>query len=57
MSRWIRHAYPPSMIMRFFIPAFVRFERLVNPTPVVSGPHGYLKRYFEPLLSNITVVD
>lgn len=42
MGRWIRHAMPPGMIMRFFRPAHVRFERLVNPVPVIKGPHGYL---------------
>jgi glycosyltransferase involved in cell wall biosynthesis len=46
MGRWIRHAYPPSDIMRFFRPECVRFERLVNPTPVIDGPHGYLHAQF-----------
>ena len=46
MGRWIRHAYPPSLIMRFFRPQKVRFERLVNPTPVIDGPHGYLREMF-----------
>jgi glycosyltransferase involved in cell wall biosynthesis len=46
MGKWIRHAMPPGMIMRFFRPGRIRFERLVNPTPVVDGPHGYLTNYF-----------
>lgn len=46
MGKWIKHAYPPSMIMRFFIPSTVRFERLVNPTPVIDGSHGYLSNMF-----------
>ncbi len=46
MGKWIKYAYPPSMIMRFFIPSCVRFERLVNPTPVIAGEHGYLKNMF-----------
>ena len=46
MGRWIKHAMPPGMIMRFFRPKNVRFERLVNPTPVIKGTHGYLKNYF-----------
>lgn len=41
-GRWLRHAMPPGMIMRFFRPTHVRFERLVNPTPVIQGEHGYL---------------
>jgi glycosyltransferase involved in cell wall biosynthesis len=47
LGRWIRHAMPPGMIMRFFKPKKIRFERLVNPVPVVDGPHGYLRNYFE----------
>ena len=43
MGRWIRHAMPPGMIMRFFRPPYIRFERLVNPVPVIDGPHGYLR--------------
>lgn len=46
MGKWIRHVYPPSQIMRFFRPAQVRFERLVNPTAVIDGPHGYLREMF-----------
>ncbi|TKB65429.1 MAG: glycosyltransferase family 2 protein [Nitrospira sp.] len=42
MGRWIRHAMPPGMIMRLFRPSHVRFERLVNPVPVIAGPYGYL---------------
>ena len=46
MGRWIRHAMPPGTIMRFFRPEKVRFERLVNPVPVIAGMHGYLKNDF-----------
>ncbi len=46
MGRWIKHSYPPSLLMRFFIPRKVRFERLVNPTPVIDGPHGSLREMF-----------
>ena len=46
MGRWIKHAMPPGMIMRFFQPQKVRFERLVNPTPVINGKHGYLANHF-----------
>jgi glycosyltransferase involved in cell wall biosynthesis len=47
LGKWIRHAMPPGMIMRFFQPPRIRFERLVNPVPVVDGPHGYLRNLFE----------
>jgi len=46
MGRWIKHAMPPGTIMRLFRPRAVRFERLVNPTPVIGGMHGYLTNYF-----------
>ncbi len=46
MGRWIRHAMPPGAIMRFFQPPKIRFERLANPTPLIDGPHGYLKNHF-----------
>jgi len=47
LGKWIRHAMPPGMIMRFFKPGTIRFERLVNPVPVIDGSHGYLRHYFE----------
>ncbi|MEM7625324.1 MAG: glycosyltransferase family 2 protein [Planctomycetota bacterium] len=47
MGKWIRHAMPPGTIMRFFQPPHIRFERLVNPTPVVDGSIGYLTHMFE----------
>jgi glycosyltransferase involved in cell wall biosynthesis len=47
MGRWIRHAWPPGQIMRFFRPSRIRFERLVNPVPVIDGGHGYLRGYLD----------
>ena len=47
MGKWIRHAMPPGMIMRFFRPERIRFERLVNPVPKVDGPVGYLVHMFD----------
>ena len=47
LGQWIKHAMPPSHIMRFFKPGKVRFERLVNPTPVIEGKHGYLRHYLD----------
>ncbi|MCI0362993.1 MAG: glycosyltransferase family 2 protein [Phycisphaerales bacterium] len=46
MGRWIKHSMPPGLIMRFFRPEKIRFERLVNPTPIIDGQHGYLKSFF-----------
>lgn len=46
LGKWIKNSMPPGLIMRFFKPARIRFERLVNPTPVIEGPHGYLTHQF-----------
>ncbi len=45
-GRWLKRSMPPGYIMRFFRPESIRFERLVNPTPIINGPHGYLKEHF-----------
>lgn len=45
-GKWIRRAMPPGTIMRFFQPPFIRFERLVNPQPVLDGKAGYLREMF-----------
>lgn len=47
LGKWIRHAMPPGTIMRFFRPPQIHFERLVNPTPVIDGSHGYLTGYLD----------
>ena len=47
MGQWIRHAMPPGQIMRFFKPPCIRFQRLVNPVPIVSGSCGYLLNRIE----------
>lgn len=49
MQRWIRHCYPPGLIMRFFRPQKVRFERLVNPTPIIHGASWVFKELFYSL--------
>lgn len=43
MGRWLRHAFPPGQVLRFFRPGAVRFRRLVNPVAVIDGRHGYLR--------------
>ena len=48
MGRWIRHCgIYPAWILRFFRPGAVRWERSVNPTPVVNGSEGRLCNHFE----------
>ena len=45
MGRWLKHAMGPVKVLRFFQPPFVRYERLVNPAPVIRGPSGELRNY------------
>lgn len=48
MGQWIRRCgIYPAWILRLFRPDKVRWERLVNPTPIVNGPEGRLKSHFE----------
>ncbi len=46
MGKWIKHAFPPWNIMRFFKPRHVSFARLSNPTVEVDGEYGYLQHMF-----------
>lgn len=57
MGRWLRHAQLyPSWFVRFFRPAKIKWERLVNPVAVVDGPldqlEGHLMHY--PFSKGIT---
>lgn len=45
-GKWLKHAMPPSNIMRFFQPKNIRFARDANPVPIVDGQVGYLKQHF-----------
>jgi glycosyltransferase involved in cell wall biosynthesis len=48
MGQWIRHCgIYPTWILRFFRPDKVRWERLVNPAPLVDGSEGHLQNHFE----------
>jgi glycosyltransferase involved in cell wall biosynthesis len=47
-GRWLRHAsLYPTWVLRFFRPDRVRWEREVNPVPVVRGSTGFLAEHFE----------
>lgn len=48
MGRWIRHCgIYPVWVLRFFRPERVKWERLVNPVPVVDGATGRLGAHFD----------
>lgn len=46
MGRPITRCYPPVPILRFFQPAHIRYERLVNPVAILDGPAGSLNNRF-----------
>lgn len=47
MGRWIRHCgIYPTWILRLYQPHYVRWERIVNPTPQVDGTVGHLQHHF-----------
>jgi glycosyltransferase involved in cell wall biosynthesis len=47
LGRWLRHSsLYPTWVLRLFRPDKVRWERVVNPVPVVDGPEGKLKEHF-----------
>lgn len=47
LGKWIRFAGGyPIWVLRFFQPDRVRWERLVNPAPVVDGTVGFLDNHF-----------
>ena len=48
MNRWIkRSSLYPTWVLRLFRPECVRWERLVNPVPIINGKEGKLQSHFE----------
>lgn len=48
LGKWIRHCgIYPVWVLRFFRPGKVRWERSVNPIPLVDGPEGRLREHFD----------
>ncbi|WP_298011749.1 glycosyltransferase family 2 protein [uncultured Aquabacterium sp.] len=49
MGTWLRHVQASPYYMRLFKPEAIRYERLVNPVSIASGPvgtlHGYLDHF------------
>jgi glycosyltransferase involved in cell wall biosynthesis len=41
-DRYLRHVQVTPLYVRFFLPKFVHYERLVNPVTIVKGPVGEL---------------
>lgn len=47
-GRWIKHCgIYPVWVLRLFQPSNIRWERVVNPKPVITGNDGRLTSHFE----------
>jgi glycosyltransferase involved in cell wall biosynthesis len=46
-DRWLRHVQASPYYVRLFKPAYVRYERVVNPVTVVNGKTGRLNGYLD----------
>lgn len=47
MGKWIKHCgIYPVWVLRFYKKDFVKYERVVNPIPIINGNTGYLKQHF-----------
>jgi glycosyltransferase involved in cell wall biosynthesis len=47
LGRWLRHSsFYPTWFVRLFRPSAIRWERLVNPVPIVDGQVGRLQEHF-----------
>lgn len=45
-GRWLKHVTPSPFNIRLFRPEKMKYERLVNPVPIVDGPVGELTQHF-----------
>jgi glycosyltransferase involved in cell wall biosynthesis len=46
-DRWLKHVQASPYYVRLFQPAYVRYERLVNPITIVNGNTGRLPGYLD----------
>jgi glycosyltransferase involved in cell wall biosynthesis len=47
MGRWLRHCVPSPTNIRLFLHERMRYERLINPVPVVQGTVGEIGAHFD----------
>jgi glycosyltransferase involved in cell wall biosynthesis len=47
MGTWLRHVQVSAFYMRLFRPEKMRYERLVNPVSIPSGPVGRVRGYLD----------
>ncbi|MEX3955030.1 glycosyltransferase family 2 protein [Trinickia sp. EG282A] len=46
-DRWLKHVQASPYYVRLFKPAYVRYERVVNPVTIVNGKTGRLNAYLD----------
>ncbi len=47
MGKWLRFCIPSPFNIRLFLAKSMRYERLINPIPVVAGTVGEMKCHFD----------
>lgn len=47
MGRWLKHVQTSPFYLRLFRPEHMRYERLVNPISIASGPIGQASAYLD----------
>jgi glycosyltransferase involved in cell wall biosynthesis len=47
LETWLKHVQATSFYIRLFRPHFMRFERVINPISVMSGPIGRVDGYLD----------
>jgi glycosyltransferase involved in cell wall biosynthesis len=47
LGTWLKHVQASAYYLRFFRPAKLRFERLINPVPIADGPVGQVDGYLD----------
>ncbi len=49
MGTWLKHVQAAPFYLRLFLPAKMRYERLVNPVSIADGPVGSVAGYLDHL--------
>lgn len=47
MGQWLRHCVPSPTNIRLFLHEKMRYDRLINPVPVIDGPVGMIEEHFD----------
>jgi glycosyltransferase involved in cell wall biosynthesis len=47
MGKWLKHVPPSPFNIRLFRPQHMRYERIINPVPIVDGEIGKISAHFD----------